>query len=169
MVKASLEVLRHAYNEAKDILHLQSGSLANFRSNAATILGFDGVILGIGVAGFTFLRDQGLRIVDFPFATIPIALATLAILVSTFLGAWCLLPKRLVGGLPAKKLVEVMEYEVHEPEFIGEAVLAYERFIQRNWKVLKVTAIAQSGAAWALVAGIVLYGVGIGVLLYGGV
>lgn len=169
MVNASVGVLRYAFQEAKDILEVQSGSLSNLRSNAATILGFDGVILGISVAGFTFLRNQGLRILDFPLAMIPLGLAALALLASTLMSASCLLPKRLVGGLPVKQLVEVIDYDVDEPEFIAQAIRAYERFVNRNIEVLESTETAQSRAARALRWGIILYAIGVAALLYQGV
>lgn len=168
MVQASVEVLRHAYQEGKGLLHVQARSLVNLRANASTLLGFDGVILGLGVAGFTvFWRRTDL--VSHPqFAVALFAAGTLAVLSSTVAATWCLLPKRLVGGLPEQRLVEVMEYSVTEDAFLAQAIRAYARFIAANNRIIEGTSMAVSGAAWGLVAGIVLYTVAGGAVLYQG-
>lgn len=168
MVQASVEVLRHVLQEAKDILDVQAESLASLRASASTLLGFDGVILGLGLAGFTFFRGEVGLLVDVGPLTGVFATGTFVILASTFLATWCLLPKPWIGGLPATQLVEVMDYNIGEPEFIAQAVRAYERFIKTNAPILEDTALAQSWAARGLVGGVALYTVTAGALIYVG-
>lgn len=169
MSEASVEVLRHSFQEAKDLIQVQSESLGHLRHNASALLGFDGVIFGLAVAGFTFIRSEGTRIIDFPLGTALLAIGTLAILASTLFAAWCLRPKQLVGGLPSHRLVEVIDYDVAEPEFLAQAIRAYDRFVARNSYEVEATAKLQGRAALALVLGILMYMAGAGVLLYQGV
>lgn len=166
MVRATVDVLRYAYQEAKDILQVQSGSLVNLRNNASTLLGFGGVILGLGVAGFTFLTGRVGPGIAPNIAVALFASGMAAIVASASLAMWCLLPKQLIGGLPATRLVEVMDYDITEPDFIAQAVRAYGRFITANSRILESTAKAQSRATWGLLAGVVLYTAAGGVLLY---
>lgn len=169
MVEASVEVLRYAFQEAKDIVRTQAETLDNLRSNASTLLGFDGVVLSLGFAGFAFFRREGVRLLDVPAATIWLALGTLAILASTFLAGRCLFPRSLFGGLRADKLVAVMDHDVDETGFLVEAVRTYEQLIVANTEILDSTASDQSRAARALLFGMALYAVGAAVLIYHGV
>lgn len=144
------ETLRLMIKDLGRTIQTQISTGEHIDEKAARIIGWDGLLLGLGLTGASLSLRDGDAAPNIPFLSLLMgSIGLLAILISVFQAINAYRATEYHPGLKSNKIVEALAYEVVEEEHLEIAIQDYADAIDKNKTSIDQSSNSFGRSLWA--------------------